>query len=85
LGTTTSFVGSVIANQSITVTTGASITCGRAIALNGAVTLDHNVIAIDGCSSGTAPVTTAPEPSSLVMLASGCLAFAGFARRRTVS
>lgn len=85
LGTTTSFVGSVIANQSITMTTGASITCGRAIALNGAVTLDTNVISIDGCSTDTGPVTAAPEPSSLVMFASGCLAFAGFVRRRTVS
>jgi type VI secretion system secreted protein VgrG len=84
-GTTTSFVGSVIASESVTMTTGASISCGRAIALNGAVTLDHNVVSIDGCSSDTGAVTAAPEPSSLVMLASGCLFLVGVARRRTVS
>ena len=34
LGTTTDFYGSVIADQSITLNTGATINCGRAIALN---------------------------------------------------
>lgn len=39
LGTNTSFSGSILADQSITMNTGADLS-GRAIALNGAVTLD---------------------------------------------
>ena len=57
LGTTTSFMGNLLADQSITLTTGAKIGCGRAFALVGAVTLDHNVITADcragGASGGT--------------------------------
>jgi type VI secretion system secreted protein VgrG len=41
LGTGTAFVGSVLALASITVTTGATIS-GRALARNGAVTMDQN-------------------------------------------
>jgi len=44
LGTDTTFAGNILANQSITITTAADILCGRAIALNGAVTLDNNRI-----------------------------------------
>jgi Ice-binding-like/PEP-CTERM motif len=83
LGTTTAFEGSIIADQSITLTTGASISCGRAIALNAAVTMDTDVISTD-CVGGVTtvpPVTATPEPSTLVLLASGFLAVAGVARR----
>jgi hypothetical protein len=51
LGTTTSFLGNIIAQQSVTLNTGAKILCGRAIALNAAVTLDNNVISND-CRNG---------------------------------
>ena len=44
LGTDTSFIGNIIADQSITLTTAAQIECGRALALNGAVTMDTNEI-----------------------------------------
>lgn len=44
LGTSTVFAGNIIADQSITLNTTADILCGRAIALNGAVTLDSNRI-----------------------------------------
>jgi type VI secretion system secreted protein VgrG len=43
LGTTTVFKGTIIALTSITVTTGANV-AGRVLALNGAVTLDSNII-----------------------------------------
>jgi hypothetical protein len=43
LGTETSFVGSILALTSITMTTGAMLD-GRALARNGAVTMDSNVI-----------------------------------------
>ncbi|MET0876010.1 MAG: ice-binding family protein [Tardiphaga sp.] len=44
LGTTTSFIGDILALTSITLNTGANITCGSALARNGAVTLDTNNI-----------------------------------------
>jgi type VI secretion system secreted protein VgrG len=53
LGTTTAFAGNIIADQSITLKTGATIGCGRAIALNAAVTMDTNTVSIDGCESTT--------------------------------
>jgi type VI secretion system secreted protein VgrG len=48
LGTTTAFEGNIVALTSITMNTGATISCGRALARNGAVTLDTNTIGI-GC------------------------------------
>ena len=64
LGSTTAFKGNILANQSITLNTGASIISGRALAQNGAVTLDDNVISIAGCPIVPgAPGTFAPEPS----------------------
>jgi uncharacterized protein with beta-barrel porin domain len=46
LGTTTSFAGDILANASITLNTGAKITCGAAWAETGAVTLDTNMISL---------------------------------------
>ena len=48
-GTTTQFAGTVIANISITATTGVAVD-GRLIARNGAVTLDSNTITVPGCN-----------------------------------
>lgn len=47
LGTGTTFAGNVLADQSVTLNTGADILCGRAIALNAAVTMDNNTISND--------------------------------------
>lgn len=47
LGTTTTFAGNILAEQSITMNTAARILCGRALASNAAVTLDTNVITND--------------------------------------
>lgn len=44
LGTGTAFEGNILAKTSITLNTSASIANGRALALNGEVTLDSNVI-----------------------------------------
>jgi outer membrane autotransporter protein len=46
LGTGTSFTGDILAQASITLTTGANITCGAAWAQTGAVTLDTNNITL---------------------------------------
>jgi type VI secretion system secreted protein VgrG len=80
LGTTTDFYGSVIADQSITLNTGANITCGRAIALNGAVTMDTNNIDTGNCASGIGGGTT-PEPGTLSLLGTGLIAAAAIRRR----
>jgi hypothetical protein len=80
LGTTTSFLGNILADQSITLNTGANITDGRAIALNAAVTLDDNNISNVGCVT--------PEPGTSGLLGAG---FAGLLllgrtlRRRAVT
>ena len=46
LGTNSVFTGNIVALTSITLNTGASLTCGRALARNGAVTLDNNTITL---------------------------------------
>jgi hypothetical protein len=65
LGTTTAFKGNIIADQSITLNTGATIDCGRAIALNGAVTMDDNTI--NNCAGSA----TTPEPGTIALLTTG--------------
>lgn len=73
LGTGTDFAGTILALTSITLTTDASINFGRAIALNGAVTMDTNIV--DGGPCIPAPGAFALFGSMLV----GSLAY----RRRT--
>ncbi len=73
LGTTTSFAGSLLANTSITLNTSAGISCGRAIALNGAVTMDTNTIS-NSCSYGSP--ASVPEPGSWLILATGLVGIA---------
>jgi hypothetical protein len=69
LGTSTAFAGNILALTSITLNTTASIGCGRALARNGAVTMDTNDVSInsEGCetTSGPSPV---PEPSTAALL-----------------
>jgi hypothetical protein len=60
LGTGTAFKGNILALSSITLTTGATIEDGRALARNAAVTLDGNIITI-------------PEPATLCLLGLGAL------------
>ncbi|WP_133794510.1 DUF3494 domain-containing protein [Prosthecobacter fusiformis] len=63
LGTNSAFEGTLISLTSNTLTTGATVD-GQVIALNGAVTLDSNIIAV-------------PEPGSLLLAAFGIVAFLG--------
>ncbi|MEA2959084.1 MAG: hypothetical protein QOJ58_4750 [Alphaproteobacteria bacterium] len=66
LGTTTSFVGDILALTSITLNTGANIACGAALAQNGAVTLDTNNISIGSlapCTTALLPVPPAAPPN----------------------
>jgi hypothetical protein len=60
LGTTTNFVGNILALTSITMNSGATIQ-GSVLAQNGAVTLDDNTISIATCAvtgGGSTPPTT---------------------------
>ena len=62
LGTASTFQGSILALTSVTVTTGAHVQ-GRALARNGAVTLDDDVFTSPACSTtppSTPPTTTPP-------------------------
>ncbi|MET4639313.1 ice-binding family protein [Mycetocola sp. 2940] len=64
LGSESQFVGTIMANASITAVTGADIT-GRLLADTGAVTLDSNVItAPTGCDAGSNEVSTSPTITS---------------------
>jgi hypothetical protein len=76
LGTTTKFVGNILALTSITMNNGASISCGSALAQNGAVTLNNNVITNCGGHA------TVPEPGTISLMGSGLAILAGAARRR---
>ncbi|WP_309104098.1 ice-binding family protein [Microbacterium sp.] len=64
INTGAQFVGTVMANASITANTAATIE-GRLLARTGAVTLDTNIItAPTGCSTEPGTVTTSPEITS---------------------
>jgi ice-binding like protein/PEP-CTERM motif-containing protein len=78
LGTTSAFAGNILALTSITMNNGASITCGSALARNGAVTLDNNVI--DSRCGGSR--TAVPEPGSISLMGSGLALLAGVVRRK---
>lgn len=83
LGTNSSLVGNLLALTSITLTTGAAVT-GRALARNGAVTLDTNTVNAGGCiqsgppgcppiaiSPGSLPGGTVAVPYSQTLVGSG--------------
>ena len=80
LGTTTTFLGSVISQAGVVLQTGATIGCGRAISLTASVTLDTNIIDT-GCqvSAGTGgtgggtitPPAAVPEPGTFGLISVG--------------
>ena len=89
LGTSTQFAGSILALTSITLNTGSNIDVGRALALNGAVTLDNNRIDAsdsDGgfCAVGGPGISPVPEASTYGLVGSGVLLFAAWRRQRAV-
>lgn len=93
LGTGSTLAGNIFATSSATLTTGARILCGRVLALNGAVTMDSNIISND-CSGAGAYGSgrsdfgsggfagAVPEPSAWAMLIFGFGATGAMMRRR---
>lgn len=62
IGTTTTFVGNILALTSISLNTGASVN-GRALARNGAVTMDTNTISNAACITVDVPTSTPDTPT----------------------
>jgi hypothetical protein len=62
LFTDTTFVGNILALTSINLQNGTSID-GRALARNGAVTMDSNTVSNSSCVAGTTPTTTPAAPT----------------------
>jgi hypothetical protein len=75
IDTTTAFSGNILALTSITLNTGATITCGRALARNGQVAMDSNVVSIDtaGCETTTTGGSSVPEPATTGLSGLGLL------------
>jgi hypothetical protein len=94
LGSGTMFAGNILADQSITLNSTADILCGRAIALNAAVTMNDNRISNNntledfdtgrsdfgslGFSGGSA--ASVPEPSIMILLGISMASVVGLRR-----
>jgi hypothetical protein len=78
LGTGTTFAGNILADQSITLNTAAKMLCGRALALNAAVTLDTNTISND-CNVSQ----DVPEPTTVAIFGLGLFGIAASRRRKS--
>ena len=63
LFTSTTFVGNILALTSINLQSGASVS-GRALARNGAVTMNTNTVNSSICTAGTTPTATSTAPTS---------------------
>jgi len=77
LGTTTTFLGTIISNSAgDQLLTGTTIGCGRAISLTASVTLDTNVVQT-GCVVGPGGIVNGPspvpEPGTLAFLSVGLM------------
>jgi Ice-binding-like/PEP-CTERM motif len=95
LGTGTSFEGNILAAKAITLTTGATILCGSALARDEKVSMDTNTIGT-GCGGGYQSVgdtfaligpgggddlAAVPEPSTLLLFGSSLAGVGALWRR----
>ena len=63
IGTTTEFVGNILALTSIALQNGANVS-GRALARNGAVTMDTNDVGFEACAAPTATASPTGSPTA---------------------
>ncbi|MEO6965055.1 MAG: ice-binding family protein, partial [Acidobacteriaceae bacterium] len=70
LGTDTTFVGNILALTSITLTTNATLS-GRALAQNGAVTMDSNIVSVSSCGGVTVVPPTVNKAFSPANITAG--------------
>jgi len=91
LGTGTTFEGNILAHTSVTLATGASIGCGRALANTGQVTMDTNTVGLgcigllagsDQLSGELSNVSPVPEAETYAMMLAGLGLMGSVARRR---
>ncbi|MEH2294797.1 ice-binding family protein [Nostoc sp.] len=83
LGTGTQFMGNILALTSITLTTGVNIECGRALAQNGAVTMDTNKVSSTCYTKPQEVAVEVPEPDlSLGVIGSGMVGLLFAFRKR---
>ena len=64
IGSGTTFLGNIVALTSIVLNSGASLNPGRALARNGAVTLNSNIVSQAACAAATVPPPFAGGPGS---------------------
>ena len=76
LGTDTDFMGNILADQSITLTTGATVV-GQLLAENGAVTLDDNTITVPVSNVASVP----DSGSTFLLLGFGLAGLLAFSRK----
>jgi hypothetical protein len=73
LGTSSQFAGNILALSNITLDAGADISCGRALALNGSVTMDSNNVSIQSPTCGAGAIGDVPEPGTATLFSIGLL------------
>jgi LPXTG-motif cell wall-anchored protein len=71
LGTTTSFLGNILALTSISLGNGATLSPGRALARNGAVTMNTNTVSAGVCAAPPAPTNTPTSTATRTATATG--------------
>lgn len=99
LGTSTVFAGNIIALDSITLNTTAKILCGRAIALNAAVTMDTNTLSNNNTAqdfgtgrpdfgsygfSGGSGGGVVPEPATCLVVFSGLVSLGAYLKKARI-